>query len=222
LLVIFKQRLLQLHLLCKVIKAEITPVFNALIVILVDRKETAMKTIALFTISCLLMLGKPSFGQVSKAELPDLLASKKFTFHATRAIPLADATLNQVLNQLGAFGNNVMQLDGMMYDVQVSPDSLLAHLPYFGRTFTPIYGRNISGINDLNENGISFNSKKFTYKSEARKKGAWRIQLNTQDIRENYRMLLEISENGYATLYVRDLYRQGISFYGYIDSIPEK
>lgn len=168
------------------------------------------------------MLGKPSFGQVLKAELPGLLASKKFTFHATRALPMADATLNQVLNQLGPLGNHVMQLDGMVYDVQVFPDSLLTHLPYFGRTFTPIYGRNISGINELNESGISFNSKKFTYQSEAIKKGGWRIQLNTQDIRENYRMLLEISESGYATLHVRDLYRQGISYYGYIDSIPEK
>ena len=181
-----------------------------------------MKFAKLYFLICLLLPGNFVFGQINKAELPSLLNSKKFTFHATRAIPMADAMLNQVLNQLGAFGNNVMQLDGVVYDVQVFPDSVLAHLPYFGRTFTPIYGRNISGINDLNESGIGFNSKKFTYKSEARKKGAWRIQINTQDIRENYRMILDISENGYATLNIRDSYRQGISFYGYIDTIAQQ
>lgn len=153
-------------------------------------------------------------GQVKKELLPALIGSKQFVFKAKTAIPLADADLTQILNRLSNSGGSTIQLNGLDYDLQVFPDSLNAYLPYFGRTFIP--------GNNLNDQGIKFNSTKFTYESVARKKGAWRILIRTGDVKENYRLILEIHENGYATLSVRDNYRQAISYDGYIEANERK
>ncbi len=152
--------------------------------------------------------------QVKKEALPTLLESKKFVFKATTATPLANADLYQILSQLNNSGGSTIQLNGLDYDLRVFPDSLNTYLPYFGRTFIP--------ANNLNDNGIKFSSTKFTYELIARKKGAWRILIRTMDVKESYRLILEINENGYATLSVRDNYRQAISYYGYIEPNPDK
>lgn len=167
-----------------------------------------MKRLQLLLIGLLIpILG---LAQLKKEELQALLRSKQFVFKASTAMPLANADLYRILSQLNNSGGSTVQLNGLDYDLQVFPDSLNAYLPYFGRTFIP--------GNNLNDQGIKFSSTKFTYESIARKKGAWRILIKTTDVKESYRLILEINENGYATLSVRDNYRQPISFYGFIES----
>jgi hypothetical protein len=171
-----------------------------------------MKTLQLLLIGLLLPLF--TSGQVKKEELPTLLESKKFVFKATTAIPFADADLQQALRQLGNTGAGTVQLTGSVYELRVNPDSLVAYLPYFGRTYTSVV--------DREEMGIKFTSKKFSYKASEKKKGGWQILLGTEDVKDAYRLQLDISKSGYATLIVRDIYRQPITFYGYIESLPDK
>ena len=173
-----------------------------------------MKPFRLLFFTCLILLSKLVSGQVSKTELSELLASKKFVFQATTAIPSADADLYQALRQMGNNSAGTVQLNGLVYDLQIYPDSIFAYLPYFGRSYTSVV--------DRKELSIRFSSKKFSYSIKEHKKGGWHITIGTQDVKDNYRLNLDISKSGYASLSVRDLYRQPITFYGYIDKISEK
>jgi hypothetical protein len=77
------------------------------------------------------------------------------------------------------------------------------------------------GLAEREDLSIKFNSKKFNYQLESKKKGGWRIKIITQDLNRNFTLFLEIDESGYSTLSIRDQYRQPISFYGYIDKLDE-
>lgn len=149
--------------------------------------------------------------QVKKEALPGLIESKQFVFRANTAIPFADADLYEALRVLGNPGAGTISLNSSMYDLQVKPDSIMAFLPYFGRSY--------GSIVDHEEMSIKFNSKKFSFKQLKRKKRGWIIQIITQDLRNNYRLNLDIGSSGYATLSVRDNFRQPISYYGYIEKL---
>ncbi len=171
-----------------------------------------MKTLYFLAISLLAPVVLSA--QVKKKEdLPALLESKRFVFKANTAIPFADADLYQALRMLGNPGGGTIPLNTSVYDLQVRSDSVLAYLPYFGRAFM--------GVNEREDLSIKFNSKKFNYQLEKRKKGGWRVKIITQDLNRNFTLFLEIGESGYATLSIRDQYRQPISFYGYIDKLEE-
>lgn len=60
------------------------------------------------------------------------------------------------------------------YDVKVSPDTVKAYLPFFGRAYTaPMNSR---------EGGIKFESTDFEYIiEEGKKDGRWQITINTKD-----------------------------------------
>lgn len=151
--------------------------------------------------------------QVKKEDLPALLETKQFVFKANTAIPFADADLYQALRILGNPGGGTIPLNTSVYDLQIKSDSVLAYLPYFGRAFM--------GLAEREDLSIKINSKKFLYELEKRKKRGWRIKIITQDLNRNFTLFLEIGESGYATLNVRDQFRQPISFYGYIDKLEE-
>ncbi|MEY3679175.1 MAG: hypothetical protein RI924_1316 [Bacteroidota bacterium] len=168
-----------------------------------------MKTLQMLLV-CLL-LPWISLSQVKKEELPALLESKKFVFKANTAIPFADADLYEALRALGNPGGGTIALNSSIYDLQLKTDSIMAFLPYFGRSY--------GSIADREEMSIKFNSKKFSFKQLKRKKGGWSIQIVTQDLRNNYRLNLDIGSSGYATLSVRDNFRQPISYYGYIEKL---
>lgn len=168
-----------------------------------------MKTLQMLLVGLLLPL--ISLSQVKKEELPALLESKKFVFKANTAIPFANTDLYEALRAMGNPGGGTIPLNTSIYDLQVRVDSLVAFLPYFGRSYTTVV--------DWEELSIKFTSKKFSYKTAAKKKGGWRIQIGTQDVRDSYRMVLDIQQSGYATLNVRDAYRQPISYYGYIEKL---
>ncbi len=170
-----------------------------------------MKTLYFLAISLLapFMLS----AQVKTEDLRALLASKQFVFKANTAIPFADADLYQALRMLGNPGGGTIPLNTSVYDLQIKSDSVLAYLPYFGRAFM--------GLAEREDLSIKINSKKFLYELEKRKKRGWRIKIITQDLNRNFTLFLEIGESGYATLSIRDQYRQPISFYGYIDKLEE-
>ncbi|HEY6978149.1 MAG TPA: DUF4251 domain-containing protein [Chitinophagaceae bacterium] len=100
------------------------------------------------------------------------------------------------------------------YDLQVSKDTIVSALPYFGRAYTaPI---------DPSEGGINFTSTNFDYTTTVRKKGGWDVLIKPKDGKDVQQLFLTISENGYAVLQVASNNRQAISFNGYITERKQK
>ena len=93
------------------------------------------------------------------------------------------------------------------YDVKVSPDTIRAYLPYYGRAY-------VAPVNP-SEGGIKFTSTDFDYQvNPGKKKGNWRVDIRTKDTGREIFLYFDIWENGTARLQVTDTNRQPISFQG--------
>lgn len=164
----------------------------------------------------LLVLGLIAFNvsaQTDKANTAKIIAEKKYVFVATSAMPMNSTEINNILSRMpGGSGGNI-NLTGSNYDVRITADSIACYLPYYGRAYA-------APMNN-DDSGYKFKSKKFTYSATKRKKGGWEININTKDVKDNVRMSLSISENGYATLNVISNNKQSISYNGYL-SEPKK
>jgi hypothetical protein len=147
--------------------------------------------------------------QTNKATTAKIIEEKNYIFVATTAIPLNSADVSAVLNKIpGSIGGGAISLSGNTYDLVVNADSIVSYLPYYGRAYRASF--------DSEENGHKFTSKNFTYKKTKRKKGGWDIAIATKDVKDNVRMTLTVSENGYATLNVISNDKQSISYNGYM------
>ncbi|MDD2474613.1 MAG: DUF4251 domain-containing protein [Dysgonamonadaceae bacterium] len=93
------------------------------------------------------------------------------------------------------------------YDVKVSPDTVEAYLPFYGRAYTaPL---------DSRDSGIKFVSTKFDYEiQKGRKKGNWLVEIHTEDTKRSYSLYFNLWENGKASLTVNHPDKQSISFQG--------
>lgn len=94
------------------------------------------------------------------------------------------------------------------YSLEVSKDTLIANLPYYGRAFV--------APADPSQAGVNFTSTKFTYNAKPGKKGGWDIAISATDASDVQKMFLTISEDGYATLQLTFVNREAISYNGYI------
>lgn len=94
------------------------------------------------------------------------------------------------------------------YTLAVTPDTIVAYLPYFGRAYSaPI---------DPSKGGIKFTSTRFDYQVDSLKRGGWSVKIRPSDTRDIQQMNLRISSEGYATLNVTAQQRQPITFSGVI------
>ncbi|PXV63014.1 uncharacterized protein DUF4251 [Dysgonomonas alginatilytica] len=135
--------------------------------------------------------------QTKAKEYAEKIENRNFTFHATSAQPMSARSVN-------------LNYD---YYLKVTSDTIIANLPYFGRSYiAPINPRDIS---------IDFTSTKFNYSDILKKDGTYEIKIEPLDItnRENegISLLLRISPSGYGTLNALPTNRQSISFYGTVD-----
>lgn len=146
--------------------------------------------------------------QTDRTATEKLVASKKFVFNATRANPMAEPSLNQIMGPNSL--NNMLNLSDGRYHLRVTKDSIVAYLPFFGRSFT-------APMNPDNT-GIKFTSTDFTY-STTKKKKNWIITIEPKDVQGAQKLILRVSDSGSATLNVTDYNRQAISFDGYIGEI---
>lgn len=96
---------------------------------------------------------------------------------------------------------------GAGFDLVVRKGSIVATLPYFGRSYSPV---------DISQGGIRFTSNRFRYNATADGKGGWEIQISPEDVPAVQDLRLLVSPDGYATLHVTNSNRQPISFYGEI------
>lgn len=94
------------------------------------------------------------------------------------------------------------------YELRISPDKVVAELPYFGRAYSAPYG-SLDG-------GIKFNSNQFDYTMTNRKKGKWDISIKPKDVQNVQQLFLTVFEDGTARLQVTNINRQPISFSGRI------
>lgn len=121
----------------------------------------------------------------------ELLDSKQYIFKAQSVTP-----------SRGGFRQLTSE-----YDMRVFNDSLITHLPFFGRAYTaPI---------NTTDGGFRFTSTDFNYKIKARKK-RWDITIQPKDTRDIQQLLLSVSTTGRATLQILSTNREAISFNGSI------
>jgi Domain of unknown function (DUF4251) len=97
------------------------------------------------------------------------------------------------------------------FDLQISKDSIIAYLPYYGRANSAPLSPNETG-------GITFTSTKFQYAITLAKNGGWDVLIKPEDVTEIRMINLSISEEGYTTVYVTSNSRQAISFNGRISA----
>lgn len=100
------------------------------------------------------------------------------------------------------------------YDLTITQDSVISYLPYFGRAFTADY--------NVTKSPLDFISTNFDYNVAPGKKDGWTVTIKPKDNKSVQTMYLTVSSEGYASLQVTSIDRTGISFNGYVSSIPQK
>lgn len=150
------------------------------------------KFISLFCLIAVIGVAGTAHAQnPDKATVQKLIDSKNFVFKAQTMFP-ASGSARPLTPE---------------FDVRLWSDSVISHLPYFGRAYNIGYG---------NDQGIKFTSTDFDYKIKTRKKGGWQVSLRPKDTREVRELNFLVSENGNTLLQVTSNNRQSISFNGYI------
>ncbi|WP_114789254.1 DUF4251 domain-containing protein [Niabella yanshanensis] len=164
-------------------------------------------------IGCLLILSILAFSScasqktvtATEQDYAALINNRRFTFVARTVIPTEDSRFNPRF--MFPNGNNLYQLTSG-YDVKITPDSVTAYLPFFGRSFTaPL---------DPTKGGIQFTSTDFDYKQSIKKKN-YQITITPKDNRDIRNLLLTVTPSGYAYLQVLSMNKTPISFNGVIE-----
>jgi len=131
-----------------------------------------------------------------QAAIKNMVENNNFSFVADYALPMTGGS-----RQLTS-----------IYDLKITGDSVIAFLPYYGQAYlAPSPGET--------EGGIKFATTQFRYQKSAEKKGGWEIVITptNRDIsnwRDVQQMRLDISKDGFASLYVNSSNRDPISFQG--------
>lgn len=149
---------------------------------------------AMLILSMLVIIQNNGYGQdsASRSTIQNKIAEKEFVFEAQTILPQRGAT-----RQLTSY-----------YFLQVSKDTVVSDLPYFGRAYS-------APINP-SEGGIRFTSTSFEYNMKDSKKGGWGILIKPKDVNDVQQLQLNVFDNGRASLQVISNNRQPISFDGLI------
>ncbi|MBG9377795.1 DUF4251 domain-containing protein [Panacibacter sp. DH6] len=128
-----------------------------------------------------------------------LLWKKTYQFTATTVQPMTGRERNVA-------GNN--------YTLKVSAASVIADLPYFGKSNTaPI------GTSDV---GMKFSSLDFAYSSQELTKSREQVTIKPKDIQDIQEIYLIVYPDGTADLRISSMNRQPISYRGKIEALQTK
>jgi hypothetical protein len=151
--------------------------------------------LAIIAISLLPVTGLAQNKKEKKAaEIKNIVEARNYVFKAQTALPTS---------------GNTRQLTSD-FDLQVSKDTIVSDLPYFGRAYT-------APLNP-SEGPLRFTSTDFQYIATDRKKGGWNITITPKDLQDPRQLTMSIFENGTASVVVTSYNRQPISFNGYVTS----
>ncbi|PWT76462.1 MAG: hypothetical protein C5B59_06465 [Bacteroidetes bacterium] len=127
--------------------------------------------------------------------LKKLVESRHFMFTATTATPMSGRT-----RQLTS-----------TYTLTIMGDTVIADLPYYGRSYQASIGETDGGLN--------FKTTEFAYNLKDGTKGGWDITIMPKDNKYANTMLLSISNSGYANLQINSNIRQTIYFRGTVSDL---
>jgi len=162
-----------------------------------------MKRLLVLTFFLAVFFNQHAFAQDDKkateaaqaATIKSLMDSKKYVFQAEDAYPMK---------------GGIIHLD-RGYNVSVTPESIISHLPYYGQV--------TQASIDQADAGFKFTSSSFEYNQDDRKKGGWDVIIETKDVRYGPKLYLTIQPNGSASLRISSVDRQSISYTGIIEGI---
>lgn len=127
-----------------------------------------------------------------ESDIAALVNNKNFVFAAQSASPMRARTVHLSPG----------------YTVEVSADTVVSNLPYYGRSY--------SAPMNPSDAGIKFTSSDFTYTVKDRKKNGWDVTIKAKDGTRNYQIFFTISSDGSASGRVVASDRESISYNGYI------
>lgn len=146
----------------------------------------------------LLAGGQPSFAQSSakkekekgeKQLIKNLIESGRYKLEIDEAVPSGGATKHLSTDYL-------LELRG---------DSVISHLPYFGRAYSVPYGGG---------DGLNFTAITTDYKLSFNKKGMAKITFKAKTNEDTFSFTIKIFDNGSATVSVTSINRQSIVYRG--------
>lgn len=91
------------------------------------------------------------------------------------------------------------------YSVEVRNDSLISHLPYFGRAYNVPYGGG---------KGLNFDAPISSYKEFQKKSDRRSIEIGLVNDEDTYVYVIDVFDNGSASLQVTSRQRESISYSG--------
>ncbi|WP_321279340.1 DUF4251 domain-containing protein [Marinifilum fragile] len=168
-----------------------------------------MKNIKLIIVMICLLASTNSFAQLSgKAnrqqkkelkmqEIEQLVNNQKFTF-----IPRSLTTSSGYTKDLN-----------FSYELELNQDSTKAYLPFWGRAY-------IAKIND--EGGILFETTADDLEIKTLNEKGFEVRFKAKGKEDTYQIKMEISKQGYTSLFITSNNKSHISYYGQIEAIKKK
>lgn len=168
-----------------------------------------MKNIKLIVLMIFLLATANSFAQISgktkrqqkkelkRQEIEQLVSNQKFTF-----IPRSLTTSSGFTKDLN-----------FSYELELNQDSTKAYLPFWGKAY-------IAKIND--EGGILFETTVDDLEIKNLNKKGYEIKFKAKGKEDTYQIKMEISKQGYTSLFITSNNKSHISYYGHIEEIEEK
>lgn len=155
-----------------------------------------LKRLVVFSGIVLLCTGQSLFAQ-SKQErkekkekaVKEVVDSGRIKIDVDRAVPMAGRSINLTTP----------------YSLEIHGDSILSHLPYFGRAYSAPYGGG---------EGLMFKEVAAEKERTSKKKGRSEIKFRVKTKEDIYTFRVEVYPNGSATINVTPVNKQSITFYG--------
>lgn len=168
-----------------------------------------LKTLWIFVVISVFTL--QTYAQTEKINTAKMLSNQKFTFVATSVMPNNLEVSNILGKMSGGARGGAIDISGDGYELTVTPDTVIAYLPYYGRAYSPSIGQG--------EGGIKFTSTDFTYASEKGKKKSWNVKIAPNDLSDGYRINMNVYDGGHASVAISSYNKQTIVYSGYLRRI---
>lgn len=130
--------------------------------------------------------------ELKKQAVEKLITSGKYKIDVNQTLP--------------ARGRSVMLTSP--YSVEIRNDSIISHLPYYGRAYSIPYGGG---------EGLNFKAPLTDYKLDWDKKGTAKIKFTARSTEDKFDFDIDIFSNGSSTIFVNMQNRQSINFQGEVD-----